>query len=200
MMSGLSLRIDQIAVQEISNFQHYPSPEIMFEMMNFGATPEAFEAASVRHRGWLDGLFTEAVEMVATGIGATTTDTTSHMETWLTDVDLDTAAGRVAAGTIAGQRYRWEAVVGDVPLVSQETVWRMHERAAPEWPVGDWSVRILGEPEMYVDLKHGWNRNVLASTAAHAINAVPYLIDHSPGVVTFLDLPIVAGRGALASR
>ncbi len=200
LMSGLSLRIERIEVQEISNFQHYPSPEIMFEMMSFGATPEAFEAAAVRHRGWLDGLFTEAVEMVAAGLGVATTDTTSHTETWLTEEDLDTAAGRVAAGTVAGQRYRWEALVGDVPLVTQETVWRMHERAAPDWPVGDWSVRIVGEPEMYVDLKHGWNRNVLASTAAHAINAVPYLLDHSPGVVTFLDLPIVAGRGALIGR
>lgn len=197
LMSGLSLRIDRIEVQEISNFQRYPSPEIMFEMMNFGATPEAFEAASARHRGWLDGLFTEAVQMVATGLGVSTTRTSSARELWVTDIDLETAAGSVAAGTIAGQRYRWVAEVDDVPFVSQETVWRMHDRAAPDWPVGDWSVRILGEPEMFVELKHGWNRNVLASTAAHAINAVPYLMNAGPGVVTFLDLPIVAGRGAL---
>jgi 2,4-diaminopentanoate dehydrogenase len=200
LMSGLSLRIDRIQVQEISNFKQYPSPEIMFKMMNFGATPEAFEGASVRHRAWLDGLFTEAVEMVATGLGLTTTATNSHMETWITDVDLDTAAGRVAAGTIAGQRFRWDAMVGDVPIVSQETVWRMHEQAAPKWPEGDWSVRILGEPEMFLDLKHGWNRNVLASTAAHAVNAVPYLLDQAPGVTTFLDLPIVAGRAAFTHR
>lgn len=197
LMSGLSLRVDRIEVREISNFQRYPSPEIMVEMMNFGSTPEEFEAAAARHGGWLNGLFTEAVQMVAAGLGVSTTATASDRELWITDVDLDTAAGRVAAGTVAGQRYRWEAVVGDVPFVSQETVWRMHERAAPDWPVGDWSVRILGEPEMFVDLQHGWNRNVLASTAAHAINAVPYLLDREPGVVTFLDLPIVAGRGAL---
>ena len=65
LMSGLSLRIDHIGVQEISNFQHYPSPEIMFDMMNFGRTPDEFEQRSGRHRNWLDGLFTEAVQMVA---------------------------------------------------------------------------------------------------------------------------------------
>ncbi len=199
LMSGLSLRIDRIDVQEISNFQMYPSPEIMFDMMNFGKTPEGFAAGSERHRGWLDGLFTEAVQMVAEGLGVSTTGTTSEMETWTTDVDLETAAGTVTAGTIAGQRYRWDAVVGDDPIVSQETVWRMHEAAAPDWPVGDWSVRIVGEPEMFVELKHGWNRNVLGSTGAHALNAVPYLMDADPGVVTFLDLPIVAGRGALTA-
>jgi hypothetical protein len=90
-------------------------------------------------------------------------------------------------------------VVGDTPIVSQETVWRMHEAAAPDWPVGDWSVRIAGEPEMFVELKHGWNRDVLGSTGAHALNAIPYLMDAEPGVVTFLDLPIVAGRGALTA-
>lgn len=200
LMSGLSLRIDGIDVQEISNFQHYPSPEIMFDMMNFGKTPNDFAAAAVRHRGWLDGLFTEAVEMVAAGLGVATTETTSEMDTWIADTDLDTAAGRVTAGTVAGQRYRWQAMVGDVALVSQETVWRMHERAAPDWPTGDWSIRIHGEPKMYINLEHGWNHNVLASTAAHAINAVPYLLEFEPGVVTFLDLPIVAGRGALLPR
>jgi len=199
LMSGLSLTIDRIEVQEISNFQYYPSPDIMFHMMNFGKSPEEFAAHSARHRGWLDGLFTEAVQMVADGIGVATTDTTSNMETWTTDSDLDTAAGRVAAGTIAGQRFRWDAIVGDVPIVSQETVWRMHESAAPDWPVGDWSVRIVGDPEMFVELKHGWNRNVLASTGAHAINAMPYVMEAEPGVVTFLDLPIVAGRGALTA-
>ena len=93
MMSGLSLRIDAIDVQEISNFQHYPSPEIMFDMMNFGRTPEEFDAAAARHRAWLDGLFTEAVEMVAAGLGVATTETTSEMETWIAQADLDTAAG-----------------------------------------------------------------------------------------------------------
>jgi hypothetical protein len=54
LMSGLSLRIDQIAVQEISNFQHYPSPEIMFEMMNFGRTAIApgSTASSPRRFRW----------------------------------------------------------------------------------------------------------------------------------------------------
>ncbi len=53
---------------------------------------------------------------------------------------------------------------------------------------------------MFVDLEHGWNRNELASTASHVINAVPYLLDWAPGVATFLDLPIVAGRAALTHR
>jgi hypothetical protein len=196
LMSGLSLRVDQIAVTEISNFQFYPSPEIMFDMMNFGRTPEEFEAHAARHRRWLDGLFTEAVQMVADGLGATIDEVTSHMVTWVADRDFETAPGLVPAGTVAGQRWQWEAVVDGKPLVRQETVWRMHADVAPEWPQGHWSVSIAGNPEMHIDLPHGWNRDVLASTAAHAVNAVPYLAGAGPGVKTFLDLPMVAGIGA----
>lgn len=199
-MSGLSLRVDVVSVQEISNFQHYPSPEIMFEMMGFGRTPEEFAARADRHRRWLDGLFTEAVQLVTEGLGATVERVTSHMETWIADHDLDTAAGTVRAGTVAGQRWTWAAVVGDRPLVEQETVWRMHADAAPEWPEGDWSISIQGEPRMRISLPHGWNRDVLASTAAHAVNAIGYVAAAAPGIATFLDLPMIAGRGAVHRR
>lgn len=200
LMSGLSLRIDRIDVQEISSFQYYPSPEIMFEMMNFGRTPEEFEARSGRHRTWLDGLFTEAVQMVADGIDAHVDEVTSDMETWIAADDLRTAAGAVPAGTVAGQRWRWKAMVDGQVLVHQETVWRMHRDVAPEWPIGDWSIAIHGEPEMHVTLPHSWNPDVLGSTAAHAVNAIPYVVDAGVGVKTFLDLPMIAGRGAAFRR
>lgn len=198
LMSGLSLRIDEIKIQEISDFSRYPSPEIMFDMMNFGRTPAEFEAAATRHRHWLDGLFTEAVHMVADGLGVSADGTTSQFEPWLTDVELHPAAGTIAAGTVAGQRYEWAATVGGRAVIRQETVWRMDPSVAPEWPVGDWSITIEGEPAMYINFPHGWNRNVLGSTGAHAINAIPYLLEAAPGIRTFLDLPTIAGRGAFA--
>lgn len=73
----------------------------------------------------------------------------------------------------------------------------MHVDAAPDWPTGDWSIQIRGEPEMRVALPHHWNRDVLGSTAAHAVNAISYVAAAQPGIVTFLDLPLVAGRGAV---
>ena len=116
------------------------------------------------------------------------------METWLAEVDLNTAAGVVAAGTVAGQRWQWTAIVDGAPLVAQETVWRMHADAAPDWPVGDWSIRIDGDPRMHVSLPHSWNHDVLGSTAAHALNAIAPVVAAAPGIATFLDLPMIVGR------
>jgi hypothetical protein len=195
-MSGLSLRIDRVSVQEISSFQYYPSPEIMFEMMGFGRTPDDFQRRGDRHRSWLDGLFTEAVQMVAHGLGVEVDEVTSTMQTELAPRDLHTAAGIVPEGTVAGQRWHWRALSSGSTIVEQETVWRMHREVAPTWPDGDWSVHIHGDPEMTVSLPHTWNNDVLGSTAAHALNAIPYVAATRPGIVTFLDLPMIAGRGA----
>jgi hypothetical protein len=200
LMTGLSLRVDRVDVQEISCFVRYPSPEIMFDMMNFGKTPEEYRLAGARQRRWIDGLFTEAVQMVAHGIGVPTEETTSDLDTWVGETDLETAAGTVPAGTVAGQRFRWAAVLDGHEVVRQETVWRMHDDAAPDWPRGDWSVSIEGEPKMRITLDHGWNRDILGSTGAHAINVVPYLLEARPGITTFLDLPMIAGRGAYVRR
>lgn len=199
-MSGLAVRVDAVRVREISNFQHYPSPEIMFDIMGFGRTPEAFEAQAVRHRGWLDGLFTEAVTMVAEGLGAQVDTVERTLDTVLADQDLATAAGPLPAGTIAAQRWQWTAVVQGQAFVSQETVWRMHEVVAPDWPVGDWSLAIDGEPRMRLSLPHGWNRDLLASTAAHAVNAIPDVRAAKAGVATFLNLPMVLGRRSAMLR
>ena len=199
LMTGLSLRVDQVRVQEISSFQHYPSPEIMFDVMGFGAEPDEFEQRAGRHRLWLDGLFTEAVTMVAHGLGAIVDRVSSHMETALAGRDLDTASGLVRTGTVAGQRWKWAASSGGRSIVEQETVWRMHADVAPDWPTGDWTLAIDGEPTMQLSLPHRWNRDVLGSTAAHAINAVPYVVAADPGIATFLDLPMIAGRGALSA-
>ena len=36
-------------------------------------------------------------------------------------------------------------------------------------------------------------------TAMHAIHAIPLVCDAPPGIRTFLDLPMIIGRGAMAS-
>ena len=141
LMSGLMLRVERVRVREISSFQRYPSPEIMFDMMGFGATPAEFERRAERHRRWLDGLFTEAVMMVAHGLGAEVDDVTSAMEVDLAGRDLETAAGTVGRGTVAGQRWEWAAISAAARSSSRRrcggctTMWRPGGRPATgRWP------------------------------------------------------------------
>ncbi len=196
-MTALSRRVDRIHVREISNFQHYPSPEIMFDMMGFGKTPARFRKDAERYSFWLSGLFRENVQMIADALGVTLDGIKESTERELAGADLETAAGTVRKGTVAGQHWTWAGVAGGAEVIVHETVWRMHDSVAPQWPTGEHSVTIEGEPRMQVNFGAQWIADGLQGTAMHAVNAIPYVCEAPSGVKTFLDLPWIIGRGTV---
>jgi hypothetical protein len=194
-MSAMSRTIEKIHVLEIANFQGYPSPEIMFESMGFGSSPEAFERDGERRRTWLNGLFRESVQMVADGIGLELDDISTEMNIELAPEDLQTAAGVVGKGTVAAQHWEWAGRTNGDKRVVHETVWRMHDVVAPDWARGKHSVTIEGSPRMHVEFEPDYIADGLLGTAMHAVNAIAYVCAAPPGINTFLDLPWIMGRG-----
>ena len=194
-MSALSRRIEQVYVREISNFQGYPSPEIMFDMMGFGKTPAQFKRDAERYAFWLSGLFRENVQMIADGLGVKLDTIVEQTTRELAKADLETAAGTVRKGTVAGQRWEWAGIVDGRKLIVHETVWRMHETVGARWPQGRHSVTLEGEPRMHVEFDAQWISDGLQGTAMHAVNAIPYVCEAPCGVKTLLDLPWMIARG-----
>lgn len=195
LMSGLCRSIDHIHVLEISNFEHYPSPEIMFGSMGFGSTPDEFAARNARRSTWLNSLFSESVWMVADGLGAEPDRVESTLETALASSDLTTAAGIVKAGTVAGQHWCWTGIVGGVPRIVHETVWRMHDSVEPSWPRGRHRIALRGEPSMHIEFDASYISDGLLGTAMHAVNAIAPVCDAEPGIRTLLELPWITPRG-----
>ena len=74
-------------------------------------------------------------------------------------------------------------------------------------PEGErFEVEITGDPGAFVTFKGfhphtieaGLERNPgIVATAMHCVNAVPYVCDAPPGLLTYLDLPLVSGRADL---
>lgn len=195
-MSALCQSIDHARVLEISSFQHYPSPEIMFESMGFNSTPDDFERNGARRATWLNGLFSESVQMVADGMNLDIAQVNSSKELAIAERDLDTASGVVRQGTVAGQHWRWAGLsaTGEERIV-HETVWRMHESVAPDWPRGNHAISFKGVPMMHLEFPPGFGMSDgLLGTAMHAINAIPYVVQAPPGIQTFLDLPWIMCR------
>jgi hypothetical protein len=89
------------------------------------------------------------------------------------------------------------------PLVN-----RIGDDAAPDWPTGNqndvYRVDIEGTPSIFQEtafrFTDGSGRDAAAAgclaTGMRALNAVPAVNDLSPGWVTPLDLPLIAGPGA----
>jgi hypothetical protein len=199
-LSALSRRIERIYVIETTNFSFYPSPDIIFEMMGMGKPPAEFAQHTARYKRWLNGLFRENVQMIADGLGLALDTIDETMETQLTDKAYKISAGPVAAGPVGAQRWKWSGIADGVSRIEHETVWRIHKDIAPNWPQSDNRVQIDGEPAMKIDFGQTWISDGLLATAMHAVNAIPAVCEAAPGVKTFLDLPMIFGRGRVGSR
>ncbi|MFK7916352.1 MAG: hypothetical protein AB8B93_20735 [Pseudomonadales bacterium] len=190
-LSGLCEHIDHIHVLEISHFDSYASPEIMFNSMGFNNTPEQHAKLITRQKRWLDSLFAESLLLVADGLRLGVSDISSHLETQLAQTDLEVAAGTVRKGTVAAQHWRWSGMASSGEVIAHETVWRIHPDAAPDWPTGDNRITFKGKPNINLSIERdfGFMDNAGIATGAHAMNAIPYVVDAQPGIRTFLDLP-----------
>jgi hypothetical protein len=111
---------------------------------------------------------------------------------------------------VAAQRFRWEGLVDGEPVISAAVNWLMgEEHLDPPWAFGPggerFEVEVTGDPGTLVTFKKlhpesiaaGLERNPgIVATALHCVNAVPYVVAARPGLLTYLDLPPVAGRAA----
>jgi hypothetical protein len=123
---------------------------------------------------------------------------------------IDSPIGPLQPGTVAAQRFVWEALVDGRPVVTDAVNWLMGEQHLdPAWEFGPggerFEVEITGDPNCLTTFKKlhpetveaGLARNPgIVATASHCVNAIPYVCRAAPGLLTYLDLPLVAGRAA----
>jgi hypothetical protein len=123
---------------------------------------------------------------------------------------IDSPIGPIRPGLVAAQRFRWEGIIDGEPVITAAVNWLMgQDNLEPAWefgPAGErFEVEVTGDPGVLVTFKNlhphsiaeGLRRNPgIVATAMHCVNAVPYVCAARPGLLTYLDLPPVAGRAA----
>lgn len=212
-LSALSGSITSVRAEEFSDIRTYGAPDVIRDWMLFGATPEHAKTSIMADA--LGGGFRQSVWMVADELGFDIEPTirVTH-EVAVATAPIDSPIGVIEPGLVAGQRFRWDGVVNGKPVVTAAVNWLMGEAALdPPWTVGDagerFEVEITGDPDVLVTFKKlhptsveaGLARNSgIVATAMHCVNAIPYVCDAAAGLLTYLDLPPVAGRAASALR
>lgn len=200
-MSGLFQRIDTLLVQELMDYSTYDSPEMMFDIMGFGKQPD--EPVPMADPALAGLTFKAPLMLLAEGLGATIDDFVFDRQVAVAAEAFDIKSGRVEAGTVSAQRFSYTAVVNGRPALTVEHITRLGDDQAPDWPVGrGWHVTVEGNPSM--ELKsciatrgEDETEQGCLGTAMHAVHAIAPVCAAEPGIRTFLDLPMIAGRGVL---
>jgi len=210
MVSALSGSVTKVRAEEFSDIRTYGAPDVVRDWMLFGKTPE--EASGSIMADALGAGFRQSVRMVADELGfAIDPELRTTHEMAVATQPIASPIGEIEPGTVAAQRFMWEATVDGVPVVTAAANWLMGDQHLnPAWglgPAGErFEVEITGDPDCLVTFKKlhpdsveaGLARNAgIVATAMHCVNAVPYVCRAQPGLLTYLDLPLVAGRAAL---
>jgi 2,4-diaminopentanoate dehydrogenase len=203
-MSGLFRRIDSILVRELMDYSKYDSRSMLIDMMGFGQAPDA--PVPFANPALAGAPFKAPLLLVADGLGALVEDFVFTREVAIAKESFEIRAGRIEAGTVSAQRFTYSAVVDGRPAITIEHITRLRQDEALDWPNGrGWTVTIEGSPSMSLVSQIGIhdedeNDQGVLGTAMHAVHAIPHVCAASPGIKTFLDLPLITGRHTLRRR
>lgn len=209
MVSAVSARITHVRAEEFSDIRTYGAPDVVRDVMGFGLAPQ--EALASPMAALLGAGFKASVRMVVAELGF---DADPRIETVqevaVATEPIDAPIGVVEPGQVAARRFHWRATVDGEPVVTATVNWLMgEEHLDPAWSFGPegerFEVEVTGDPTVLLTF-HGLQPESVAaglvrnpgitSTAHHCVNAIPYVVAAEPGLATYLDLPLLAGRAA----
>jgi hypothetical protein len=213
LISGFSQSITHVRAEEWSDIRTYDAPDVVRHIMLFGATPE--EAAGSIMLGVLGDGFGQSIRMVAHELGFTIDpEVRARHDVAVATSTIDSPIGAIQPGQVAAQTFTWEATVRGEAVITVRTNWFMgEEHLEPAWTFGPegerFEVAVTGDPSTAVTI-HGWHPESIAAglarnpgivaTATHCVSAVPAVVAAPPGIRSYLDLPLYAGRAAAHLR
>jgi len=207
MVSALSGAITHVRAEEFSDIRTYGAPDVIRDWMLFGRTPEEARASVMAEA--LGAGFRQSIHMVAAELGfAIDPDLRTTHEMAVATAPIASPIGTIEPGQVAAQRFTWSATVDGQVVISAIVNWLMGDTDLdPAWtwgPAGErFEIEVTGDPSCLTtftklhphSIEAGLERNPgIVATAMHCVNAVPYVCRADPGLRTYLDLPLVAGR------
>jgi hypothetical protein len=199
-VTGLSKHIDRVDLYEAVDVSDIASPQMMFDLMGMGRTPEEITVDSPIVAK-LDMAYRQALNGAAAVMGIELDGIRVAVDTTTLPHDLDVAAGTVSAGTVAGQRLSWfgEWRGRDLLAIHEEWIatydlpqWNL-QAPAPGQTAPLIRVAIRGIPNFDLQLNMSWGDvppSLEGTNPGHlmigmsAIRAIPDVLASPPGIVT----------------
>jgi 2,4-diaminopentanoate dehydrogenase len=202
LMTTQSKNIRCITASEVALNDHYPVADVMMNGMGFGH-PLAFEPM-LKTPGFIEMAWKAPIYLMASGLGVEVEEVRGTLDRQLTDHEISVAFGTIPAGTCGAVRTRAAGVVNGREAIVIEHIIRMARDVAPDWPTSEcdatYRVDIEGDPDVHCVMTmgeaagHGAGHAAMMSTAMRVVNAIPYVVDAPPGLLSSLDIPTTLPR------
>src|SRR4051794_40944921 len=202
---GICDRIDSVTMLESADSTGYDSPETELKV-GFGRPIDDPALQDMCRDG--TAVFEDAVRLVAAGLGIELTEVRCEAEFAAAPADVVMTSWTIDQGCVAGVSASWQGRVGDRKVVDMRTRWRKGPSLEPNWEVGEgYLVEIQGQPAVRLKMEIFPPPDFVAETfddfmvlgmimpAMPAIDAVPAVCAAAPGIVPYLDLPLITPRG-----
>jgi 4-hydroxy-tetrahydrodipicolinate reductase len=201
---SIQRRLDCLTIFEYADNTTRDSPEMLFGMMGFGASPDAGPNEHIVEH--MRSSFEGTIRLMADAFGIRVDEVVATGALGVARRDVHIAAGVVPAGTVAATRTTVAAMRDGKPVFRFIANWYVSDDVdTTDGEVWDfrkesgWKVLVEGDcpleipitfpvaPEDYAEFTPGL-------TAHRPVNAVPYVCDASPGIKTIFDLPQIVAR------
>jgi hypothetical protein len=198
-------RIDAITITESVDSTGYDSPETELPV-GFARPLDDPGLPAMTESG--TAVFGDAVRLVADALGLELDDVVCEAEYAQTTRDLDLGTWSIPAGHVAGVSIGWQGRRAGRTVIALNARWRKGQHLDPDWSIEHgYIIDIRGRPCVRTKLEVYPPSDFQAQTfgdfmilgmimtALPAINAIPYVCAAQPGIVTYLDLPLITARG-----
>ena len=192
-LTSLQRRLDGLTISEFADLSQRPSPEMLFQIMGFGAAPWEFDEWRLRH---IRESFGPSLRLLADTLGLPLDAIEIEGELATARNTTHIAAGVLEAGTVAAQRITVSGMRAGRKLLRFCANWYCTADIDPAWNLGatGWHVSVEGDAPLEVDIRFAVPLDRMAAvspgyTAHRAVNAIPVVCAASPGIRTSADLP-----------
>jgi hypothetical protein len=193
---SLQRHLDRLTIEEFADMSSRNSPEMIFDLMGFGRDPAAFDPRGVEAHG--GSSFAGSLGVVADALSLPLDEVVAKGQVAVATSSFDIAAGSIAAGTIAAQRLEVTGMHAGRPLLTFSANWYLTTDVEPAWDLRDtgWHILVEGDAPLDVDIRFPvppdqWAATSPGLTAHRPVNAVRYVCEAAPGILTSVDLPQV---------
>jgi len=196
---SMSRRLDCLTIDEFADLTSRNSPNLLFNVMGFGADPGEFDQHRADH---VKQDFAASLAQVADALKIPVDEWHAFGEYSAATADVQIAAGLLKKGTVAAQRITVEGRQAGVARLRFRANWYASSAIEhSDWNLREsgWRYRIEGDTPMEVNITFPVSAEVYPSitpgfTAHRAVNAVAAVCSAEPGIRTTTDLAHVAAH------